>query len=409
MIIRFMLPCLVCAVSVWGASPDFFPLQPGNQWVLQTASARPELLNIEVLRSRTLDKTTYFLVAGFAPEEQWIRKAEDGTLYALDEAAGREAVLARPGLGASGYLTPLSGCEQPAQPAATAVAHRGPYFQFAGTLAVKYSPGTCRDIGLTSEVYAPGVGLVRRSITTIRGEVTFDLIYARVNGAAQVSKSGEIVVKYDFHRGSKGWLAGFADYDRRTSDLRMLAELRPLPDEVSRNRSGFYLQSMNRSDDLFMYLKKQVGYEDGIAPNQTYLVWFEIRFSSNAPTGCVGVGGSPGDAVYLKAGGSTDEPVTKLEGSGMLHASIDKGQQSVGGLEAGLVGTIANGTACEGSGWPYISVSKEYAHPHPVRTDERGSFWLSVGTDSAYEGLTGLYVESITVRIHPSASTADRR
>jgi hypothetical protein len=174
---------------------------------------------------------------------------------------------------------------------------------------------------------------------------------------------------------------------------------------AEQRKEGFYLQSMNRSDDLFMFLKKHVGQEDGLEPNHDYLVAFDIRFASNTPTGCVGIGGSPGDSVYLKAGATTDEPVTALNGV-EVRVTADKGQQSKGGRDAGVVSTIANGTPCEGLDHPYVSVRKQYAHPRAVHTDERGSLWLMLGTDSAYEGLTGLYIESVTVRINPAVSTA---
>jgi hypothetical protein len=164
------------------------------------------------------------------------------------------------------------------------------------------SPEACRDVGIGHEIYAPNIGFVRRSIVTIHGETTFDLVYARVNGMAVLGKSKQIVLTNDFNHGSKGWLPGFSDYNLRAGDLRMLAELRRLPQEVSETRSAFYIQSMNRSDDIFMFLKKNVSAEDGLEPNQAYRVWFDMRFSSNAPTGCLGVGGSPGDSVYLKAG-----------------------------------------------------------------------------------------------------------
>jgi hypothetical protein len=311
-------------------------------------------------------------------------------------------------IGSTGYQSALSGCEQWAQPSAGPESYRGPHFDGTGGLIVQYDPNACRDVGLTQETYAPGTGLVRRSITTIRGELTFDLIYARVNGTPLIVKSGELVLTYDFNHGSKGWLAGFSDYTLRTSDLRMLAELRPLADEVSRTKSGFYIQSMNRSDDLFMFLKKHLSTDDGLEPYRDYRLSFDIRFSSNAPTGCFGVGGSPGDSVYLKAGASVDEPVTLLTSFGDIHVSVDKGQQAVGGREAGVAGTIANGAICEGTSWPYVSVRRKYAHAQPLRTDVRGSLWLIMGTDSAYEGLTGLYVESITVRVNPMAEAAGR-
>jgi hypothetical protein len=53
-----------------------------------------------------------------------------------------------------------------------------------------------------------------------------------------------------------------------------------------------------------------------------------------------------------------------------------------------------------------VRVRKEYAHAGEIRTDSRGSMWLLVGTDSGFEGLTGLYVESITVRINSAVMPA---
>jgi hypothetical protein len=405
-----MKSALICAawfgaVAAGAADVDYFPLQVGNRWVLQTSASAPEILSMEVLRSRVIDNTTWYLVSGYAPGQRWIRKAADGTVYAFDENTGAEEALAKLTPGAARYRTALGGCAQSAQSGA-ATAYRGPNYTFENALPVGYFPEGCADIGITQEVYAPGVGLATRSITTFRGEIVYHLVYAKVGGAPVLGKSKEIVVLDDFHSGSKGWLAGFADYSRLTGDFRMLAELRPLPDEINSARSGFYLQGMNRSDDLFMFLKKHVGSEDGIEPNQAYRVAFDLRFASNEPTGCFGVGGSPGDSVYLKAGATADEPVALLDTLGEIRLSADKGQQANGGKDAGVVGTIANGTPCEGTTHPYVRVRKEYAHATDIRTDDRGSMWLLVGTDSGYEGLTGLYLESIAIRINPAVAPA---
>ncbi len=397
---------LLAAASIWAGQADYFPLQVGNQWVLQSASSTRELLNVEVLRSRTRNGQTYFLVAGYAPEQRWVRERSDGALVALDESSGAEQILTQPFASFGGYRTSLGGCEQFGQPFAGAGPYRGANFDFEQSLRIAYLPGSCRDIGILNEAYAPGVGLVQRSITTIRGEIAFDLVYARVNGSPLLGKSKEIVLPYDFTHGSGGWLAGFTDYDLRMTDLRRLAEVRALPDEIDASRSGFYLQGMNRSDDLFMFLKKQVSAEDGVQSDQAYLVSFDIRMSSNAPSGCAGAGGAPGESVFLKAGASADEPLALLTGTGEVRLSVDKGQQAAGGTDAGVAGTIANGTACAGAPYPYVSVTREYAHPRPIRTDSRASLWLLTGTDSGYEGLTGLYFESITVRINPAAGPA---
>jgi hypothetical protein len=179
----------------------------------------------------------------------------------------------------------------------------------------------------------------------------------------------------------------------------MFAELRQIPRELGEGQA-FYIQSMNRSDDMFMFLKKEVSTEDGLATASEYRVSFDIWVASDAPTGCAGAGGAPGESVYLKAGAHADEPVALLDAAGDLRLNIDKGQQAEGGGDAGVVGTMENGRSCEGNERPYVRLRKTYTHPHPVRTDDRGTLWLVVGTDSAFEGLTGLYFESITVRIH---------
>jgi len=206
----------------------------------------------------------------------------------------------------------------------------------------------------------------------------------------------------EFRNGSKGWLAGFTDYGLTIGDLQMFAELRSTPDELGADRDAFFVQSMNRSDDLFMFLKKHAAAVDGLRPNQSYRLSFDIRAASNAASGCLGVGGAPGESVYLKAGASADEPLAVLETGGDIHLNVDKGQQAVGGKDAGIVGNIANGRSCDSES-PFVLLRKTYTHANLVRTDDRGWLWLLVGTDSGYEGLTGLYYDSITVRLQPVA------
>lgn len=404
-----MMAVLLFASAAMAADADFFPLQVGNRWVLQTSASTPELLSIEVQRSRVANGATWYLVSGYAHGEAWLRKADDGTVYGLDEVSGREVVLAKVAPAAARYRTSLSGCEQTAQPAAAVSPYRGPHYTLEGALVLQYTPEGCADIGITQETYAPGVGLVHRSITTFRGGLTYHLVYAKVNGAAVLGKSKEIVLVDDFHTGSHGWLPGFTDYSLRTGDLRMLAELRPLPEEIKGARRGYYLQSMNRSDDLFMFLKKHVSAADGLEPGQSYRVYFDLRLASNAPSGCFGVGGAPGESVYLKAGAAVDEPLALLDTLGDVRLSADKGEQANAGRDAGIVGNIANGSPCDGRSFPYVRLRKEYAFPREVRTDDRGWLWLFTGTDSGFEGLTGLYAESVIVRINSYAEPAAMR
>ena len=389
-----MLASLLLLAGAAVASPrDYFPLQAGNQWTLESRNGR--LLNIEVRRSRVIKNETYFLVSGYTPGDAWIRQNDDGELFVLE---GSDEKIAHLKLGAPAYRTRLSGCEQQAAPAPAPASISDPD---TFSLGVVYTSQSCADIGIVNEIYTPGVGLTERAITTFAGEIRYRLVYARVNGNVVRPDDGTLLLHSDFRGGSKRWLASFSDYDLVTGDLQMLAELRPLPDELGGDGTAFFIQSMNRSDDLFMYLKKQIDIQDGVEPNVSYKATFTIHFASNAASGCAGVGGSPGDSVYLKAGASADEPVARLLSGRDVRLNVDKGEQSTGGADAGVVGTIANGRVCDTGESPYVRLTKTYTHSNLVRTDDRGSLWLLVGTDSAFEGLTGLYYEAITVRLEP--------
>ena len=55
----------------------------------------------------------------------------------------------------------------------------------------------------------------------------------------------------------------------------------------------------NRSDDLFMFLKTQL---DGLEPRTGYRSTFVVDVATCIPEGVVGIGGSPGESLYVTAG-----------------------------------------------------------------------------------------------------------
>jgi hypothetical protein len=168
-------------------------------------------------------------------------------------------------------------------------------------------------------------------------------------------------------------------------------------------RQGFYIQGINRSADLFMFLKRRLAIEDGIVAGRTYRVEYVMTLASNAPSGCGGIGGAPGESVYLKAGASPNEPLAVLQSNGYLRMNVDKGNQSQGGTAASVAGNIANGIPCE-QALPYLSyalIQRAHQHTTNVTANANGELWLLVGTDAGFEGLTSLYYQSIRVRLIP--------
>lgn len=211
-------------------------------------------------------------------------------------------------------------------------------------------------------------------------------------------------IQYDFRNGAQGWEAGFAEY-HRDMEMQLEAGLRPLPPELDVTGTGFYLQGMNRSDDLFMYLSRRLTPDEGIVPGQEYRVSFHIVFASNAPTGAVGIGGAPGESVFLKAGATAVNPEPYLDENGYWMMNVDKGGGNSGeGPAATIVGTVQNGLDAEEIDIqhpPYVSLQKTHEHGYTATATNEGELWLLVGTDSGFEGLTGLYYQEISIILTP--------
>ena len=126
-----------------------------------------------------------------------------------------------------------------------------------------------------------------------------------------------------------------------------------------------------------MFLKKQVG---GLRPNAAYAVSVSLDLATNVPTATFGIGGSPGESVFVKAGASTVEPLAAEDRNRYLRMNIDKGNQANGGESMVVLGNVAHGEV----------VNREYRiktldnmdMPLSVSTDGEGRVWLIVGTDS---------------------------
>ena len=218
------------------------------------------------------------------------------------------------------------------------------------------------------------------------------------DGSDESPGPGSAPVEFDFsfETDTDGWVVAFADlpedYDQSIYELG--GGHRALPDGLE--GAGIYVQGHNRSDDLFMYLKRRV---DGLTPAASYTVSATIDLATDAALGLVGIGGAPGESVFVKAGASTAEPEAAPDSTGHLRMNIDKGNQSRGGPQVGVLGNV---------GHPDI-VGDEFRlktldnmdRSVVVKADDSGGAWLIVGTDSGFEGLTRLYYDRISFTLTP--------
>ncbi len=202
---------------------------------------------------------------------------------------------------------------------------------------------------------------------------------------------------FAFEAGDQGFSGGFADYPAGEEAFYELAfGHEPLPAPLAGLGAALFLNGNNHSADLFMFVKRKVG---GLRPNTDYRVRFRIEIASNGAADCSGIGGSPGDSVYFKAGASTFEPFA-VEEDGRFSMNIDKGQQSQGGRAMDSLGDIAVETDCEQPEYMLKSFDNSQ-NLFEIKTDPSGEVWIIAGTDSGFEATTRLYFTRIDAAFFP--------
>lgn len=202
----------------------------------------------------------------------------------------------------------------------------------------------------------------------------------------------EVVIDAEFSEGTSAWRHGFSDYPVADEEIYQLeGGVKAIPNSDSQ---GYMLAGMNRSDDLFMYIKRPVL---GLVANTRYQVTAKIDLWSEVGDQCFGIGGSPGSAVYVKFGAVDKEP--KQDD---YYMNIDLGHQSNGGADAKVMDNIiVHGLDCHGGTFGEKVVELTQESKFEVTSSENGEIWLFLGTDSGFEGYTQVYYESINVTLSP--------
>lgn len=236
-------------------------------------------------------------------------------------------------------------------------------------------------------------------LTMIPGQLVLaPNIAATVGGQ---TRTGELIAVREYvfaAEDAAGWRGDFCDYpvNVERADWEMFAGLAPLPAELGEG-FGYVLQGHNRSDDMFMYMYRQFGAAEGLQPETAYAVWVEFDVGTNAPAGAFGIGGAPGESVFVKIGAAAAEPLPVADPSGDWRLSVDKGYQSEGGSAAVVVGNVAKASS-EWSDAYELKTLHNYTQPLLVTTGADATLWVFVGTDSGFEGLTRLYYVRVNVR-----------
>ena len=113
----------------------------------------------------------------------------------------------------------------------------------------------------------------------------------------------------NFTTGTDSWVGDFTDYPNdplSLPDYQLVFTHTTLPLPLNTADGALMQSGINRSDDLFMFIKKKV---TGLVAGKSYSVDMKIDFATNAGSNMVGVGGAPGEGVTIKAGAASVEQI----------------------------------------------------------------------------------------------------
>jgi hypothetical protein len=176
--------------------PSYFPLHDGDRWVYVVTESPHnqqgggQVAEVNITGSHTIgDRQVYHLdnymfpisdnqteffneLPGHATE---LMGRQSGLWYPWSQFGATDVRISLPEFdddcvhGSEGLYVGLSTVSVPA----------GTFHQAA---TIRYDSTPCADLGLAREVLAPEVGLLERTVTTLVGEVTWSLVYAKVGG-----------------------------------------------------------------------------------------------------------------------------------------------------------------------------------------------------------------------------------
>ncbi|MEO7649852.1 MAG: BsuPI-related putative proteinase inhibitor [Bryobacteraceae bacterium] len=189
---------LLLLASGAAAQTEYFPLGFGDQWIYRSPV---DTRLVDVAGFETINGRNYAVLRGWFTGDTRVRLAEDGVLYAYDPLQNRERQWVAFGTPEGGsFETAIHACNSRAQVASRTKTQPSAIGEIVNAFEARYTISGCADAGLERELYAPYIGLVQRTETTIAGPRTYDLVYARLGGGVTTVSAPEVVFSLSLDR-----------------------------------------------------------------------------------------------------------------------------------------------------------------------------------------------------------------
>jgi hypothetical protein len=199
---------------------------------------------------------------------------------------------------------------------------------------------------------------------------------------------------FDFKAGTEEWNGFFSDYPVGAEEFYELEfEYSNLPVPLDSDVKCIKIAGNNHSDDLFSAIYRKF---DGLMPNGTYSVTFEIVLASNAPTDAFGIGGSPD--LSLGAGGIPFVPKNTVDIENHYRPNFESNLQS--GLSSPILQVLGTIGVSDSIPTPYTLINRNNLDtPMELSSNQEGEMYIMIAIDSGFEGITTLYYKSIEIHM----------
>jgi hypothetical protein len=179
---------LFFASALSAQTADYFPLEVGNTWLYKATTiigTQPLQLSttyqtMRVTGMETIGDRQYFNVSYFGHDVLLREDAPTGNVLAYDRSAGVESPWVSLGMPVNAtFSSSLDPCSPQGQIASRTDAIGVPLGSFTDEIRVKFQ-NSCADAGVTTQYYAPNVGLIRQDQSSFAGPILYRLVYYRV-------------------------------------------------------------------------------------------------------------------------------------------------------------------------------------------------------------------------------------
>lgn len=225
--------------------------------------------------------------------------------------------------------------------------------------------------------------------------------FSEVLSVGVTSDESQIILEgcydYEFHAEDPEFKGIVADVPENYMVDNFYEYTHEVVDSFDKQGKAIKIIGNNHSDDMFMGFYREV---NGLEANTEYLLKLRFDVGTNVPKEMMGIGGSPGSSVMVKAGFISEEPQLVMDDLNHIRfENVDKANQSQSGKDLKVVSNMEKESDDYSEAFEY----KTIAYYFRATTDEKGAVTLLIGTDSGFEGISVVYYSQVKLTVREAS------